>query len=231
MSSNCPVCRKEYKNILHNFNTSVRIVRLGEERTGRKKQKQEQQPDANQQAESETDNKAPKRDPFYIFETNDRQMIGIPIIDDEQVTNNIVQLNMNGVSQIPEIDIVNMTKSENGSRVITRHNYQLASGDQQELINELLTSAINQSVEEHQETITQVGPNASDEQSKSILNQNKGLTRLIDVYTLDRTRRQPQRGRGRNRYTVRSRYNLRPIEGVTRVNPQVNRARLIEWQI
>lgn len=158
-------------------------------------------------------------------------MIGIPIIDDEQITNNIVQLNMNSVSQIPEIDIVNMTKSENGSRIITRHNYQLTSGDQQELINELLSSAINQSVEEHQETISQVGQNASEEQSKSILNQNKGLTRLIDVYTLDRTRRQ-QRGRGgRNRFTIRSQYNLRPIEGVTRVNPRVNRARLIEWPL
>ena len=156
-------------------------------------------------------------------------MIGIPIIDDEQVTNNIVQLNMNSVSQIPEIDIINMTKNENGGRIITRHNYQLVSGDQQELVNELLSSAINQSVEEHQETISQVGPNASEEQSNSILNQNKGLTRLIDVYTLGRTRR--QRGRGRNRFTVRSRYNLRPIEGMTRVNPQVNRARLILYYI
>lgn len=232
VSNNCPVCRKEYKNILHNFNTSVRVVRLGDERSGRKKQKREQPQDAQPEADGETDVKPSlKRDPFYIFETNAQQMIGLPIIDDEQVTNNIVQLNMNSVNQIPEIDIVNMTKNESGGRIITRHNYQLASGDQQELINELLSSAINRSVEEHQETISQVGPNASEEQAKSILNQNKGLTRLIDVYTLDRTRRQP-RGRGRGgRFAVRSRYNLRPIEGVARVNPQVNRARLFEWQL
>lgn len=214
------------------------MVQLSDERPSKKKQKRVQSQDAAQEAEGETDVKSPlKRDPVYVFETSAQSMIGLPIIDDEQLTNNIVQLSMNNISQIPEIDIMNMTKNESGGRIITRHNYQLACGDQQELINGLLSSAINRSVEEHQETISLVGPNAREEQAKSILGQTKGLTRLIDVYTLDRTRVQKRRrgrprGSGRGSVSVRSRYNLRAIEGVTRENPQVNRARLFEqWQL
>lgn len=171
--------------------------------------------------------------PFYIFETGEQQMVGVPIINDEQVTNNIVQLNTNIQNNIPEIDIVNMTRNENGGRIITRHNYQLASADQQELINELITSAVNRSVEEHNETISQINSNnssnsADEQQPSSILNQNGDSTRLIDIYTFDRTRRLPRR-RNRNLFGP-SRYNLRPIVG-TRLNPQVNRTRLIEWNL
>ena len=227
VSNNCPVCRKEYKNILHNFNTTVRIIRFGDERVKNKKLRLNSL--TNQQQEDNLIENKPslKRDPFYIFETGDQQMIGVPIINEEQITNNIVQLNTNTVNSIPEIDIVNITKNENGGRLITRHNYQLASNEQQVLINELITSAVNRSVEEHKETITQISTNANEDQhTKSILNKNDDLTRLIDVYTFDRTRRQG-RGRGRNLFTIQSRYNLRPLVGSTRVNPQVNRTRLI----
>lgn len=241
LSNSCPVCRKQYKNILHNFSSSVRIIRIEEETDQEKCVIQNEEIDGQEeciilsdeivdqekcvvQSDSEEDNNR-LNDPFYIIETGNQQMIGVPIINKEKLTSNIVILDTNNENKIPEIDILNLTKKANGSQIITRHNYQLASADQQELINGLISSAVNRSVEEHNETIAQIESNSKElEQSRSnLLNEDKDLTRLIDVYTFDRTNQQ----RGRNRSTVESRYNLRPIEG-TRTNPFVDRTRITE---
>lgn len=240
MSNNCPVCRKEYKTILHNLNTAVKVIKFSDDQAIRQVEPEESSLEEEMHlpttANAESNQK--KNDSFYIFEAGEQQMVGVPITNDKHMTNNIVQLNTNRKTNIPEIDVVNMTRNENGGRIITRHNYQLTSAEQQELLNELINSAINRSIEEHNETISQINANNANpttehpQQSNLTLNHMSDLTRIIDIYTFDRTRPMYRR-RNRNINVIRSNasgYNLRPIVG-SRANPHVNRTRLFEWNL
>lgn len=163
--------------------------------------------------QNDGDTNVVSENPFYIFEIGDQHMIGLPVVDDQQFTNNIVQFNTKSLDGIPEIDIINMTRNTNGARIITRHNYQLKS-DQQNFINKLIASAVNHSIEEHSETVTQLSTssNFKDQSGEFTGKSNNDLTSLVDVYAFDRlTERTNIRTRNMStmQSNIRARYDLR----------------------